>query len=572
MASNGTSKYSPFEIPFNPEPLRTPRKLRMVCIGSGFAGLTLAYKIQHERKLGDVIDFQIYERLHDVGGTWLVNKYPGLTCDVPIHIYTLPWAPKHDWSRYMVGGNEILQYVRDVTRKFGLDRWIKFHTSLQEATWDEASGKWKLKLEGADGPFEDECDILIGAAGTQNTPVKSAVPGLDKFRGPVVHTGHWDESLDCKGKRIAVIGNGSSGIQAFGALQKQAKQITHYIRSATWISLNYMSQFTRNADGRNFEYTDEEKAAFQDPGNLLEYRRKLESVSNGIFKNLVFDETAPHVKKGFRAGMEKVMKERLNDNPELVGKLMPTYQPWCRRLTPGDGYLEALQESNATLVDDPVVEVTPTGIRTNSGENTEYDIIVAATGFVNSRVVPWKMVGRDGVGLAERFRDDADGYMSVAAPSMPNYFSIGCGPNFTIANGPVLSALGFLSDYVLQWAEKMAEEDIRSICVKDDVVEAYNIYIQQVLRRTAWSRECESWYKKGRADEYRTGITAIYPGSMMHFKSMLEKIRPEDFDIKYRSANPFNFYGCGLTALDMSPDNPDLSYYLSDTMKLDSIM
>lgn len=140
------------------------------------------------------------------------------------------------------------------------------------------------------------------------------MPGLDNFTGPVLHTGHWDESADVRNKRIAVIGNGSSGIQAFGALQKQAKHITHYIRSATWISLNYMGQFTRNSDGRNFECkftehlepaqlimladTDAEKAAFQDPRNLYAYRRKMESASNGIFKNLVFDETAPEVKKG----------------------------------------------------------------------------------------------------------------------------------------------------------------------------------------------------------------------------------------------------------------------------------
>lgn len=149
-----------------------------------------------------------------------------------------------------------------------------------------------------------------------STPLKSAIRGLESFQGEVLHTGHWDEATDCKDKRIAVIGNGSSGIQVFGALQKQAKQITHYIRSATWISLNYMSQFTRNADGRNFACeaalplvprarafadpcldTDDEKAAFRDPQNLFEYRRTMESTSNGIFKNLVFDETAPEVKK-----------------------------------------------------------------------------------------------------------------------------------------------------------------------------------------------------------------------------------------------------------------------------------
>jgi len=333
-----------------------------------------------------------------------------------------------------------------------------------------------------------------------------------------------------------------------------------------------MSQFTRNADGRNFAYTDEEKEAFLDPSKLYEYRRTMESASNGIFKNLVFDETSPEIKKGFRANMEKVMKERLKDDPSLINKLIPSYQPWCRRLTPGDGYLEALQEPNARLVDDPIDTITATGIRTKSGEEKDYDILVTATGFVNTRVPPWKMIGRNGVDLADRFKEDADGYLSLAAPAMPNYFSIGCGPNFTIANGPILSAYGFITDYILQWTRKIAEEDIHSVCVKDDIVEAYNIYIQQVLRRTAWNRECESWYKKGRKDEYRTGITAIYPGSMMHFKSMLEKIRPEDFEIKYRSANPFNFYGCGLTALDMSSDQPDLSSYLADTMNLDTIL
>ena len=137
--------YSPFEIPFNPNPLRTPRKLRVICIGAGFAGLTLAYKINIEKQLGKIIDFQVYERQYDVGGTWLVNKYPGLTCDVPIHIYTLPWAPKHDWTRYMASGHEIIQYIRDVKRKFELDRCIKFNAEVDEAIWDEESGKWKLQ-------------------------------------------------------------------------------------------------------------------------------------------------------------------------------------------------------------------------------------------------------------------------------------------------------------------------------------------------------------------------------------------------------------------------------------------
>jgi len=108
----------------------------------------------------------------------------------------------------------------------------------------------------------------------------------------------------------------------------------------------------------------------------------------------------------------------------------------------------------------------------------------------------------------------------------------------------------------------------RSICVRNEVVEAYNIYLQEILQRTAWNKDCESWYKKGRRDEYRTGITGIYPGSMMHFREMLDTIRGEDFDFVYRSKNPFSFVGNGLTKLDFT-EGADLAWYLSQTIKFD---
>jgi hypothetical protein len=266
------------------------------------------------------------------------------------------------------------------------------------------------------------------------------------------------------------------------------------------------------------------------------------------------------------------MKERLNQDQDLIEKLIPTYQPWCRRLTPGDGYLEALREPNAQLVNDPITEITTNGIRTKSGSEEDYDVIVVATGFVNSRLPPWKMTGRNGTTIAEQYKSDVNAYLSVAAPNMPNYFTIGCGANFTSANGPILSAFGFVADYIIQWSMKIAEEDINSICVKDDVVEAYNIYLQQVLRRTVWNGKCNSWYKKGRIDDYKTGISAMYPGSMIHFRSMLASTRPEDFDITYKSSNRFKFFGCGLTALDLSSDEPDISFYLKDTMKLNNVL
>jgi cation diffusion facilitator CzcD-associated flavoprotein CzcO len=290
-----------------------------------------------------------------------------------------------------------------------------------------------------------------------------------------------------------------------------------------------------------------------------------------IFKNLVYQETQQQLKKDFRAGIEKVMKKKLSARPDLFKRMLPNYQPWCRRLTPGDDYMVAIQQPNASLIDSPIETITPNGLRTADGQTEEVDVIVMATGFVNSRIFPWTMTGKDGKTLASLWKEDADGYLSVCAPSMPNFFTIGCGPNFTIANGSVLSSFGFTADYVLRWVCKIATEDIRSVLPRDDAVQAYNIYVQEVLRRTAWNEDCRSWYRKGRVDEYRTGITAIYPGSMMHYRSMLEELRPEDFEITYRSANRFRFYGNGLTALDMS-EEPSLAFYLRDTMKLENTL
>lgn len=262
------------------------------------------------------------------------------------------------------------------------------------------AGSDRSQLTTAAPSFTVNVTFLSAHRAPQSTPVKPEILGLDNFQGPIVHTGTWDPSLDYQDQRIGVIGNGSSGIQVFGALQRDAKSITHYIRRPTWISMNYMAQFTPN--GGNFKYRDEEKAAFTDPAKLFEYRIKLERTSNGIFQNLVFNETCKEAKAAFRASIEKLMRNRLHNDEALMTKLIPSYQPWCRRLTPGDEYLEALQASNAALVDDPITEITKTGVVTNSvHEPHGLDVLVLATGFRNNRVPPWTMRGQKGILLSD---------------------------------------------------------------------------------------------------------------------------------------------------------------------------
>lgn len=156
--------------------------------------------------------------------------------------------------------------------------------------------------------------------------------------------------------------------------------------------------------------------------------------------------------------------------------------------------MEALQASNAALADDPITQITETGIRTDAANvHQDLDILVLAAGFRNNRVPPWTMRGKNGVVLSDLWAKNPDGYLSIVVPQMPNYFTIGCGPNFAIANGLVRSALGFVADYIFKWTFKIAGEGVTSVTVKSDVTEAWNVYVQEIIMRTAWNdRRCGS--------------------------------------------------------------------------------
>lgn len=141
------------------QPLHAKRHLRIVCVGAGAAGLQIAYKA--ERALSD-IDLQIYEKNSDVGGTWLENRYPGCTCDIPSHSYQFTWARNPNWSHYYSGSEEIWRYFKDVAVKYGLEKYIRFKSTVDSAVWDEEQGKWKVTVLEPDGTqIEDCCDILI---------------------------------------------------------------------------------------------------------------------------------------------------------------------------------------------------------------------------------------------------------------------------------------------------------------------------------------------------------------------------------------------------------------------------
>ncbi|KAL1986794.1 hypothetical protein VTN96DRAFT_5659 [Rasamsonia emersonii] len=255
------------------------------------------------------------------------------------------------------------------------------------------------------------------------------------------------------------------------------------------------------------------------------------------------------------------MEEQMKGIPDasIAKRMIPEFRPGCRRLTPGDGYLEAFHQPNARMCWEPIERITATGIRTADGAEEGFDLIVCATGFDTSFIPPWKQVGRDGAVLDERWKDNPEAFFAVQVDGMPNYFMFN-GPNCPISHGSVLTQVSFTCDYILRWAGKMATEDIASIDVKKEAVDDYNVWAQEFLKRTVWADDCRSWYKNGK----RTGqVTGVYPGSLLHFKECLERIGGEHFNIRYRSLNRFRCLGNGQTVGERGGQG-DLAYYMED--------
>jgi len=203
------------------------RDPRIVIIGAGVAGIASAYTFQQ----AGFTNFTILEKGSDVGGVWHWNRYPGLTCDVPSHIYQFAFAPKPDWSHIWAGGQEIQEYHRDVVERFGLDKHLRLNTEVTALHYNQDEHTWTVTTENE----TLTADFVICATGVLHHPFTPDIPGMDSFEGTVVHTARWNPELETAGKRIAVIGTGSTGVQVVSALQPEASRLLHFARSPQWM-------------------------------------------------------------------------------------------------------------------------------------------------------------------------------------------------------------------------------------------------------------------------------------------------------------------------------------------------
>lgn len=482
------------------------RPLRFAIIGAGMAGLLAAIRLKDR---GDN-DLVIHEKGNKVGGTWRENRYPGLTCDVPAHSYTYSFAPNPDWTRFYASGGEIQRYFESVTDNFGIRGHIRFNSTVKSCRYVE--GRWHIETADEE---RDVVDVVIAATGVLHHPRMPDIEGIDRFAGPCFHSARWPDDLVLDGRRIGIIGNGSTGIQLVSALAGKAARLVQFQRTPQWI-----------VPTEDYPYTDEDRAAFRADRQKLEGVRNSGAYWEGYlrYNRAVLDIHSPELAEIAAAARDNL--ERNVRDPVLREKLRPTYRAACKRLVFSPNYYEAVQQPGVLVETGRIARIEPSGIRMVDGSLHELDVIVLATGFQVDRFVrPIEMVGRNGTVLDEVWRERPRAYYSISVPEFPNFFMLN-GPAGPVGNFSLIEIAEKQWAYIEQLIDLLRRGQASAIAARQEALEDYDERRTAAALTTVFASGCKSWYLDSR------GVPQTWPWTYEHFNEVMRQPKLADYEIR----------------------------------------
>ncbi|CAG7964501.1 unnamed protein product [Penicillium olsonii] len=532
-------------------PVDQVRPIKVGVIGAGLTGITAGVMLP--AKLPG-LDLRIYEKNADVGGTWFENTYPGVRCDIPAHVYQSGISPNTQWTEEFAQGAEIRDYWQGVAKKHNVYQYLRAGQKVQKAEWRPEKGKWKVTIEHVDGSkiYEEELDVIINAIGHFNEWKLPDYEGIKDYKGTLFHSSNWDHNLDLKGKRVALIGNGASGLQVLPSIQPLASHVDHYARNPTWIADSFSSG---NVGVRRLEpnvIPEEQRESFKDPEVYLKYRREIE---RGYFERFgaIFKDTPEN--QALREKWTNLMLNRIKDKPELGEKILPDFPPNCRRPTPGPGYLEALSQDNVDYIQTRIKRFTETGIVTEDGIERQADITICSTGANVDHAPPFSIIA-NGIDLKTAWKRDGHfgfpySYLGFATPGFPNLLWLG-GPYASGHSGTVPNSVENVVTYIAKVLRKIRSQGIKSIEPAKQAADDFVAYCDQFYPRTVWSANCSSWYNGGQPG---ARIHGLFPGSAAHANYIRRDPRWEDWEYTYvnPSGNRFAYFGNGWTTRELTP-------------------
>ena len=512
------------------------RDLDALVVGAGFGGIYMLHKLRNE--LG--LDAVAIDKAGGVGGTWYWNKYPGALSDSEAFVYQYSFDRDlyEPWKTKFVQGPDVLAYLNKVVDRYDLREHIHLETGMTSADFDEVFGIWTVRT---DRSVTYRARFLVTALGLLSATNTPDLHGIEHFEGRIVHTGAWPEELDLNGKRVGVIGNGSTGNQVISAVAPIAKHLTSFQRTpqysvpagnrklspeqiqayrdnfdATWDQVRNSSVamgFKESTIG-TFEVSPEEREriyqrAWDEGGG---FRFMFET-----FNDIATDEEAnEEAAKFIRRKIAEIVKD-----PETARKLTP-HDLYARRPLCDTGYFEAFNRANVTLVsvkENPIVRVTQEGIVTEDGTLHKLDILVFATGFdaVDGNYVRTDIRGRHGRSIKEHWVEGPTSYAGITTSGFPNMFMI-LGPNGAFTNLPptIEAQVEWITDAI----RHVSETETGRIELKPDAESDWTDTCVEVAAATVFG-SVDSWIFGANIPGKKRSVL-FYLGGLSEYRKILD--------------------------------------------------
>lgn len=465
-----------------------PRRHRVLVLGAGMSGLCTAIQL----KRAGIHDFVMLEQSTGLGGTWWDNRYPGAHVDVPAPLYSFSFAPYPHWRRRFAAAPEIQAYMEHCATRFGARAHLRLGSTVTAAHWDEAAALWRLHT--ADGRVY-EAPWFVCSTGPLSQARWPDLPGLADFAGTRLHSARWDPAVPLAGRRVGVIGTGSTASQLIPPLAEAAGHLSVFQRTANWV----LPRLDR-------PYGALDRALMRIPPVAALVHRFWYAVLEWGRRG--FDEGT-----AARASMLRLARRQLAvvRDPALRARLQPPYPLGCKRIIYSNDYYPALARPNVALVTEAIERITRAGVRTVDGTEHTLDVLVCATGFDTTHLLASiDLRGRDGRRLADVWADGPAAHHGVTVPGFPNLFLM-LGPNTATGHTSTLLYVEPQVRFVIDAIRRTEAAGQRRFGVHQAAFDAHNAALQARLQGSVWSL-CRSWYRteSGRIVALWPGFTAEY--------------------------------------------------------------
>ena len=472
-------------------------------IGAGPGGLALGIFL---RKAG-FRDFTIFDREDGVGGTWRINTYPGLACDVRSHLYSYSFDLNAKWSRVWSGQREILDYFERCAQRYELGPNLRLHTEITAARWDAGTNTWQLSTRNGE---QHSFDVVVSAVGLFTQPVLPDLVEDEPFEGTLMHTARWDHSVDLADSRVAVLGTGSTAAQLVPEVAKVAKKVYSVQRSPTWI----MPKPDRRYSGR-------EKWVFTHvPFAKKIYRTRLWLRSESNISVIVDGSDKTQEFKGMAL---RALESTVGDE-QLRRRLTPDHPFGCKRLVFATDYLQTLTQPHVEVVTSPARSLRASSLVTEDGTELEVDVVVCATGYAAADYLGQiDVAGEDGTTLREKWAEGAYAYLGMAVPDVPNFFML-YGPNTNVGSNSVIFMLEAQARYIVRALKYMRHRRKTYISVRPQAVAAFIAKIDEWMVGTVWLTRCSNYFRAANGR-----VVTQWPRSALAFWGATRRFRPADY-------------------------------------------